>query len=1037
MTSILVMICILWILSPIVLIPLYFATKNKYERERQENNRLHEVVKTLQNKLFNSESSTDTIVNTPQQQPQPPPFIHKTSNQPVLNKTIIQDTSIPNSKPIKLQNSISAISVILVIGVVFILLAGVVFTTTTWNYLNNIIKTLLIFSVSVLFFGVGYVAERKLKLKKTGKAFYSIGCFLLPVNILAIGSFRLFGDWLSWDGDGKYLLGAIGTILLAIASGIGTKKYKSKLYAITSLLCTYCSILLILRTLSPNNVLCIILLSGYSLIVILFKDKINLTLTTIDDTYSLIFELLFTLNMVTIDIIVLCLSKMDTSIGISIIVYSIVMIFYSNRSNNSVLIHSIIGALFMTVGTFDILKLDNSLVAVTILTIAFYIISKIKFLNSGVSSNFRIFSNISIMLVATISYITALDSYNGLICIVIMIAYCTYTILKDDSKISLYFHIVFVLSLCFHLTFILTLQGIEFLQISPINYDTTLMIICCIIFIAYLVYQFSDRLRSSFSLILSIVAFLVCLSISIIIHNNFNIILSVLWILTLLLNFKKEDITFRLSMYLFPLSLILCIKSISLTFNLSGVNLITAGIISVIAVLLNFKDIKKLSKAFDIYSIILLIYYIIADYSYHRIYLTMLLAFAVFKTVLSKYRDNRTLKILYTNVSILSCIVLTLTWSDTDLTTTSLILSIILFIAYYVVKLLKVDCDILKFLKWYTVVILEISQWYICLTNGHFIISFSLTIIIMNFIFAYDFKNNILSLFSIGNFYYVVSQLVTSDLNFETYRLNEIAILITNVIFFIFMAILGRCLHKKFLITEKGTSKVYVDYFSLFAIVPIIRIFLIDYNVFNSKTIPEFIGFIMLAIYPMIFYNRLTLLNSNRILFTISNGILCFVFWTQPFFKMIDILYVEWNCIPIIVFSLILQLLWKDVPTIKEYSLYIASVIVSIVLSISAIDSQELIDAFILLICLLLILIGSFIVKRKKWFVFSTIELVLLTIYLTKEFWLSIEWWVYLLLVGLLMITIGATNEYLKIKNESLKGNIKKSTKRMFQDWNW
>ena len=193
----------------------------------------------------------------------------------------------------------------------------------------------------------------------------------------------------------------------------------------------------------------------------------------------------------------------------------------------------------------------------------------------------------------------------------------------------------------------------------------------------------------------------------------------------------------------------------------------------------------------------------------------------------------------------------------------------------------------------------------------------------------------------------------------------------------------------------------------------------------------------MLAIYPMIFYNRLTLLNSNRILFTISNGILCFVFWTQPFFKMIDILYVEWNCIPIIVFSLILQLLWKDVPTIKEYSLYIASVIVSIVLSISAIDSQELIDAFILLICLLLILIGSFIVKRKKWFVFSTIELVLLTIYLTKEFWLSIEWWVYLLLVGLLMITIGATNEYLKIKNESLKGNIKKSTKRMFQDWNW
>ena len=68
-----------------------------------------------------------------------------------------------------------------------------------------------------------------------------------------------------------------------------------------------------------------------------------------------------------------------------------------------------------------------------------------------------------------------------------------------------------------------------------------------------------------------------------------------------------------------------------------------------------------------------------------------------------------------------------------------------------------------------------------------------------------------------------------------------------------------------------------------------------------------------------------------------------------------------------------------------------------------------------------ILLIVSYIFKKYKNFVLSTIMLILLLIYVTRKFWFSIAWWVYLLVVGILLILFATKNEQLKKENKSMK----------------
>lgn len=104
-----------------------------------------------------------------------------------------------------------------------------------------------------------------------------------------------------------------------------------------------------------------------------------------------------------------------------------------------------------------------------------------------------------------------------------------------------------------------------------------------------------------------------------------------------------------------------------------------------------------------------------------------------------------------------------------------------------------------------------------------------------------------------------------------------------------------------------------------------------------------------------------------------------------------------------------------------------------IVLMYDALVNETLFNTLLVLCVSLVILIYSFMAKRKGSFIISGVGLVGLTLYIMRDFLAEIDWWIYLLLAGILLISIAGINEYCKGREDSFKAKAG----RFFEDWKW
>ncbi|MBQ5533138.1 MAG: hypothetical protein IIU04_06265, partial [Bacteroidales bacterium] len=131
-------------------------------------------------------------------EPQPTPFVLKSSDAalpPPLPDTPYASTFPP---PPKQKQPFSPIPLLLIAGVAFLFLGGLIFLTNTWATLPDLVRAIALLSVGIISFGVNALAERVFQLPKTGLAFYILGCIFLPMAVAGIGAFSLFGDWFSF-----------------------------------------------------------------------------------------------------------------------------------------------------------------------------------------------------------------------------------------------------------------------------------------------------------------------------------------------------------------------------------------------------------------------------------------------------------------------------------------------------------------------------------------------------------------------------------------------------------------------------------------------------------------------------------------------------------------------------------------------------------------------------------------------------------------------------------------------------------------------
>ena len=166
-------------------------------------------------KSENENKSENTYANM-YAAPQAP--VHEEKTQPYIPPATQAET--PN-------NGTNASVVIMVLGAMFITLAGFVFAAAAWGNLNNFFKSAVLISFSAVFFAMHLISARKLKLEAAGKVFFVLGSVLLPAAAAAGGMLGIFGSRFSFFGGGCALVFMTMFLLLSGCFFVGTHIYKS------------------------------------------------------------------------------------------------------------------------------------------------------------------------------------------------------------------------------------------------------------------------------------------------------------------------------------------------------------------------------------------------------------------------------------------------------------------------------------------------------------------------------------------------------------------------------------------------------------------------------------------------------------------------------------------------------------------------------------------------------------------------------------------------------------------------------------------
>lgn len=159
------------------------------------------------------------------------------------------------------------------IGVFLIILASIIFATSTWKLYSNFIKVLILGGETLLFFVLGILLKYVFKVKKTGNALTLISTILLPTTFLCAGYFNLFGNLFSLTGKYSTLFLSVTFLMETLVTLIRKNIIKSNKY-LFSLICFFAGIFLLIYGIIKNVCLTFVITSFILMLINIFKNKI-------------------------------------------------------------------------------------------------------------------------------------------------------------------------------------------------------------------------------------------------------------------------------------------------------------------------------------------------------------------------------------------------------------------------------------------------------------------------------------------------------------------------------------------------------------------------------------------------------------------------------------------------------------------------------------------------------------------------------------------------------------------------------------------
>lgn len=1063
----------LFFITTIVFAALFIAAKADNRNLRGENERLkNELFKkhseTLQEQPLNDTDEVEKHTEQKHRQNSVDStydvsYMHGISAEKSVAFTV-ENTTLPNNKTASSPNDesdetssvnhsenfksekrrVSSINVLLVIGSLFIILAGFIFATTTWASLGNIVKAVTILSFSAVLFAVSSLSERKFDLPKTGKVFYTLGCAFLPITVLAVAYFKIFGEWFSLGGNGSGAVVAVAAALTGAVCFKGSFDYRSREFAwgaLASVSAVTAS--LAFQIFGDHPDLMILSYAVYSMAVILISRIIQQK-SVKSNTFAYIIEVLpdFELvntAMLSLASLIVSAAWLDHSfvVTISCGIFAASYIF-SGFSKKNGFAGAVPFLLFLSIASFYGLSPENfsegTYVAAAVATVV-TVLSFLKVLPEKFAYAIKILSNICIGAAAVLLAIAAVSSEITLASVIVL-ALLTLEILllgifrRDAGKMLF---VLFSFALSSTILSAVSLMTSSDRMFAAVSCGALLAVSAGYVIADVILNQkgrefalrlvFTDVMLSAFTAVVLVAAgeisltAVVCTAVTMFLFSFFP---------------KKNWEKFAFSFFAM-LSLGMTASVDTLTERFSDTLLFTAisAVLAVISIVLMIAKKNKLTEngAISGFSAVTAVYMFISSFKLFsqpdpvwQLWLILAVVFAV-KGCLSKHKAPISASIILFCLTFGGFAYEVMDFgADAELIAAggfaSILFAALLFAPYseLIGYCRKFTFFCLDFISFVLLCMLASTGKTSAAINVGTLIIFAMTVTSG----LITFGSAPLTLPFSAAYFAVANQLK------NTFNDAEAAIGIAIAAMIVLSAAASFCLYKNSVV-EKKCKGVDFDGFAFARIAGIAA-----YYFHINGEISQWLGLWLICAVIVSFWRKGSKPLTNRIIASAAMLVPVAAWWSQPFIKLPESFAIEINTVPILIYLAALRFLKWDKKHIDTLTFF-TYIIVYVILFFHAV-SGTLGNALVVMISAFVILAVSFMIKMKRWFVLSAAVITTSAIFMSIKQWGSPAWWVYLLAAGLILIAVGAFNEQRK---KSADGGVTGKITRFMSEWTW
>lgn len=1047
-----------------------------YLRSRSENSNLKNEILRLRsellekNKTEEQQSSENDVkglsfsASTPEPQASSSPYnmsyknrySHEPSAAPKVSEKANTSTEWENTVPTVSINAepqkrtVSSINVLLIIGSLLIILAGIIFATTTWAILGNVVKTVIILSFSAVLFGVSSIAERKLDLPRTGKVFYILGCAFLPITVLAIGYFKIFGEWFALGGEGSCLVLATASFLTAVVCFKGSYDYSDKRFALCSLMCASVTAAFIANQITEEPDLIMLCYAVYSLIVILISRLVQRLTVKLDAFAQIIdilpkFELLNTaLFSFAAFVVPSAWLGHSAAVTVSCGLFAAAYIF-SGFSEKNGFAGAVPFLLFVSLASFYGISPESfseGTYVIAVIATVVSVLSMLRILPEKFVYALKILSSICIGISAAAFGIAAISSEittaSVIVSAILAAEILVLGIIRRNETAGKVLFIIF--------SFALSVTVVSAAELITLTDSAFAIVSTGILLAAALGYAAADIilgrkgrsfiLRSVFSDVM-FTAFAAIIVISRLDGDALGIteLLCAALIMFSFAIFPKmewERFAFSLTAVL-TLGVLPSVNAFEELMSENALFTVISTVLAAITVVIMLVKKERLTGNGALTGLISvnLIYILISSFSFSsrdpiwQFWLILAIVIAV-----KAFLDHR--KVTPSAAIVLACLTFAAAAYDIfDMDYCAQFVAAGGFVSVLFAALLFVpNNELVTYCKKFSFICLDfISFVLLCILSFTGTVSAGVNIgtaivLAMTVTSGYMTLGSALLTPTLAALYFAAAnQLLYAFESDENASIIACSVIAAMIILSVGASYL---LHRnKFF--EKKCKGFDFDGFAAARFAGVVA-----YCSVAQTDIQSWLGLWLLCVSVISLLRKESSPLVKKIVISAAMLVPVIAWWTQPFFELPDNYALEVNIVPILVYLAALRLLKWDKKAIDGLT-FITYIIVYVILFFNALDGT-IGNALIVMISAFVILALSFFIKVKRWFVLGAVVITTSAIFMSIKQWGSPAWWVYLLAAGIILIAVGALNE---MKKKSSENGLSEKISRFMSEWIW